>query len=79
MTAADREGIRPGGLGAAGIDGPTVVGGTADASADPGVLTGRNALAAGVVVALAALPSSHHSTAGDDGVGCGARARRLAA
>ena len=55
VTAADRESIRPGGLGAAGIDGPTVVGGTVDASADPGVLTGRNALAAGVVVALAAL------------------------
>ena len=55
VTAADREGIRPGGLGAAGIRGSDVVGGTADASAEPGLLTGRNAVAAGVVAALAAL------------------------
>jgi len=55
VTAADRESVRPGGLGAADIRGSGVIGGTADASPEPGVFTGRNALAAGAVAALVGL------------------------
>jgi hypothetical protein len=55
VTAAEREAIRPGGLGAAAILGSDVVGGTVDASAEPGLVTGRNAVAAGAVAALAAM------------------------
>jgi hypothetical protein len=57
LTAADREAIRPGGLGAAGIRGTTAIDGVANAAADPGPFTRRNALLAAAMAAAVVLAS----------------------
>lgn len=59
ITAADREDVRPGGIGAAGIAGSAGTFGTANASPDPGPFSRRNtliAVLAGIVLLLAAVP-----------------------
>jgi transglutaminase-like putative cysteine protease len=55
VTAAEREAVRPGGLGGAEIGRAETVGGIADASQEPGPLTARNVLVAGAIVAVAGL------------------------